>query len=399
MKKRRTEDVGVQFLSGYAEGWAFGVSDAFRLNLDIRLDQRIDSERSKTKARALGRKLQPSEKVTRSVWTEGSPPSYSFARGHMFHQPPSAHTLPWDEALKVLRRTVTVIDSRPDAGALIEVFPQDEETEGTSIAESDEPSDSTGWVEVEIHYYEGGKWARKEKTVFYQSAFVKFLRTGKELIAEAPAVVRQVDPSLSVVDALVRASLNRSLVHVVYNSGSSPGVERPLIALGATSEHLTARDPGVRTTKTYAVAKISSVVLQDGTTALNPGVLPVMAVAERLTPVLSTLDEYVQYLKPKFVADGWNVFEEKDMLGVGRFTKNGKGRKNPSFRIEFVDRTVRELFDVHTGEIFSEHRELTGREKPWRVESKRQPQARAFAELHKAIEFFAAEVFGADSHE
>jgi hypothetical protein len=42
--------------------------------------------------------------------------------------------------------------------------------------------------------------------------------------------------------------------------------------------------------------------------------------------------------------------------------------------------------------LFVEHKELTGRERPWRVESELQPQAKAIGDLYKAIQFFAEEV-------
>src|SRR5947209_1131129 len=97
--RRRTEQLGIEFVDGLASGWAFGLVEAFMLNLDIRLDQRIDPAASKAKEQALGRKLQPNEKVLRRVWTRGVPPAYSFSRGHMFHEPPEVHKLTWDDAL------------------------------------------------------------------------------------------------------------------------------------------------------------------------------------------------------------------------------------------------------------------------------------------------------------
>ena len=54
-KKRRTENLSVKFVNRQVEGWAFGVADAFRTQLDIRLDERIDKEGNKKKEAALGR--------------------------------------------------------------------------------------------------------------------------------------------------------------------------------------------------------------------------------------------------------------------------------------------------------------------------------------------------------
>jgi hypothetical protein len=57
-----------------------------------------------------------------------------------------------------------------------------------------------------------------------------------------------------------------------------------------------------------------------------------------------------------------------------------------------MDRTQEQRLDLQPGELFIEHKELTGRERPWRVESEMQEQAKAFGDLHKAVEFFAQEV-------
>ncbi|GAB2587553.1 hypothetical protein GCM10027034_19910 [Ramlibacter solisilvae] len=176
--RRRSEQLGLEFSDGVVKGWAFGVVDAFKLNLDIRLDQRIDSDASKLKEQKLGRKLKPNEKIVRRVWTRGAPPAYSFARGHIFHCPPDVHKLPWDEATKILRRTVVVLDSRPDPGALIEVLRSADDEEDSTVAESDNRTNS-GWVEIEVWDYQDGELTQKHKTVLYQAAFAAFLRTGQ----------------------------------------------------------------------------------------------------------------------------------------------------------------------------------------------------------------------------
>ena len=83
-KKRRVEDFSITFVDGHAGGWAFNVGDYFRVQLDIRLDERMDTSANTVKKRQLGRSLEPSEKVKRLVWTQGMPPAYSFHRGHVF---------------------------------------------------------------------------------------------------------------------------------------------------------------------------------------------------------------------------------------------------------------------------------------------------------------------------
>lgn len=384
--RRRTEQLGVEFVAGLVEGWAFGVVESFKTNLDIRLDQRIDPVASKVKEQKLGRKLNANEKVLRKVWTRGAPPAYSFTRGHMFHEPPEAHKLPWDEALKVLRRTVSIIDARPDAGALIEVLAQDDDAEGASVVESDGQSGTRGWVEVEILHYEAGTFQRKERTVMFQSAFADFLRTGVQPQAEAKAATSS---ALSIEQALQQAIARAELVHLVYNGGRTPGEERPLIPIRLSSEELTAKTPGLDILKPYKLAKIASVLLKDGRLAVNDDAVEPPASS---VPYAASLEEYTKALKPTLAAAGWNVFEGPQVLGVGRFTKGGKPRKYPVFAIRFMDRTQEEKLDLQTGELFIEQKELTGHERPWRVESELQVKAKAFGDLHKAIEFFAQEV-------
>lgn len=47
MRIRRTEDLGIVFKVGLAEGWAFGVDEAFKDALDIHLHAYVDSERTR----------------------------------------------------------------------------------------------------------------------------------------------------------------------------------------------------------------------------------------------------------------------------------------------------------------------------------------------------------------
>lgn len=384
--RRRTEQLSIEFEDGLAKGWAFGVADAFRINLDIRLDQRIDSFASKAKELAIGRKLQPNEKMLRKVWTRGVPPAYSFARGHMFHEPPEAHSLPWDQALRVLRRSIVVLDAQPDAGALIEVLAKDDEDESSSVMEVSDASNKRGWVEIEVHYYESGEFQRKESTVMFQAAFSEFLRTGEIPAAE---VEQRIGAKLTIEQALRRAIDNAEHVQLVYNGGSYPGEERPLIPVRLSSDQLIAKEPGLDVLKPFTLRKIESLALKDGTFAVNEEAEPLV---QRSTPYYVSLDEYIAYFRPKLAAAGWNVFEGPELLGVGRFTNGGKPRKHPCVAIKFMDRTVQEKLDIQSGELFIEHKELTGRERPWRVESESEVQAKAFADLQRAIEFFAQQV-------
>jgi hypothetical protein len=179
-KKRRTEDISVNFVNRQAEGWVFGVGDCFRTQLDMNLDERINKDANKMKEATLGRKLTQSEKLKRRVWTQGDPPAYSFDRGHMFHEPPECHVLPWSEALPLLKRTITVLLAKSDAGALVESRTTDElGEEASAVIAPEADASGDGWVDYEVFTYENSTLVHREKFSRSQAAFVELLRTGK----------------------------------------------------------------------------------------------------------------------------------------------------------------------------------------------------------------------------
>lgn len=177
-KKRRTEALSVAFVSGQADGWAFKVGDYFRTQLDIRLDERVDTEANLKKKNNLGRKLELSEKVKRSVWTQGTPPAYSFSRGHVFHE--------ITESQQGVRRSIVVLLARPDPGALVETQSTDErEAEITVVTETKDDDSKSGFVDYEILIYRNGGlvsdaegFAIKEQSSRTQAGFAELLRTG-----------------------------------------------------------------------------------------------------------------------------------------------------------------------------------------------------------------------------
>ncbi|KQV99992.1 hypothetical protein [Rhizobacter sp. Root1221] len=181
MKKRRTEKLSLQFVDRLAAGWAFGVGDCFRMQLDIRLDRRMDTDANKAKRIKLGRPLKDEEKVARAVWTQGDPPAYSFSRGHVFHEVQESST--------GVRRSLVIHRALPDPGALVEVLTTDDEgDEVVNVEESDEADDKAGYVDYEILTYVHGTLVHergadgltvKNESSRSQAAFVELLRTGR----------------------------------------------------------------------------------------------------------------------------------------------------------------------------------------------------------------------------
>jgi hypothetical protein len=177
-KKSRTEIFPLYFVDGWASDWVFNVGEFFRMQLDIRLDERMDTEANAEKKKLLGRSLKPSEKVTRLVWTQGAPPAYSFGRGHIFHERSASAS--------GVRRLIVVLLARPDPGALTEVKGTDESgSEVTFISELEGAVESKGFVDFEVITYKNGAlrvgqdgFAIKQQSSLTQAAFVELLQTG-----------------------------------------------------------------------------------------------------------------------------------------------------------------------------------------------------------------------------
>lgn len=225
--RRRTETLNADFVDGYAAHWCFGVHEAFRANLDISLDTRVDRAANDALADKLGRRPTAAERITREVWTQGSPPAYAFARGHLLHEPVAAHRLPWAEALPLLRRTILVTDAQPDEGtvtgpahdgdddsngpgrpgatarttasapeAVPDVMAADDAVTASASPDTSPATDEStlpaaddgttgdsahggpGWVEFDLLHYDNGTMVRKEAHRLSQQDFVQLLQTG-----------------------------------------------------------------------------------------------------------------------------------------------------------------------------------------------------------------------------
>jgi len=109
----RSENLIAEFENGYAKGWAFAVSKAFRDQLDIRKTDRVIAGN------------------TRSVWTQGS--AYCFDVGHILYDTPKAYQI-WKTALKYINIACQVQKATPagvtpeeNGMVLFEIFKPDEQ--------------------------------------------------------------------------------------------------------------------------------------------------------------------------------------------------------------------------------------------------------------------------------
>lgn len=81
------------FQNGYAMGWRFAVTEAFKDALDIKLTPRKVGTR------------------TDNVWTQGN--QFNFIQGSVFYDTRLAYELTWGEALEHLTLSVQIAEARP----------------------------------------------------------------------------------------------------------------------------------------------------------------------------------------------------------------------------------------------------------------------------------------------
>lgn len=194
----------------------------------------------------------------------------------------------------------------------------------------------------------------------------------------------------NIMQVLLQAASEGSVVTMVYNGGSRPGQSRAVIPIRISHDELVAREPTARLAKHFKLEKIATVALVTGEMARNT---EVVAAPQRLVPDYASFEEYAAFFRRSLAATGWQIEERDRYFGVCGFFKNGKPRKTPAASIQYVDRSEGEsVLDFETGEISFIQHEITGRERPWRVDSKRLRQGKAFGLLPKAAELFLQEV-------
>ena len=125
-----------------------------RASLNIELSAYVDKEAKKRlETENPGA---PNRKAFRKVRTRGDPPLCSFEIGDVFYEPCEVRAMPWGEALKILRRSVCVLDGKADA---------------------DDGAD--GWVKVRLTEHADGKTTKVQELTISQAAFENLLRSGE----------------------------------------------------------------------------------------------------------------------------------------------------------------------------------------------------------------------------
>lgn len=115
-----------------------------------------------------------------------------------------------------------------------------------------------------------------------------------------------------------------------------------------------------------------------------------------LIPRLETIDLYIQKFSQLLTDRGWIVSGDNDNLAVFSKFKNGKVRKGPAVSLVFYDRSTEERLNYDTLEFEVVERQLTGRERPWRVDSWRFGEGQTYSTLKGAMTCFITEALNID---
>lgn len=192
------------------------------------------------------------------------------------------------------------------------------------------------------------------------------------------------------VEALRDACAAGHVLTIAYAGGSNPGTPREVIPLSCSDTQLEARDVHAGIAKQYRLEKI--LWIEAGGVRVERA----QPTPSRSLPSLQSLAEYSSHLRDELQSLGWCIHEGETSYAVGGYFKNGKPRRTPSISIAFFDRTTESKYDLATGEPVEVPRDLSGHERPWRVDSWRYKAARTFSSLPTAMWEFYNEVLASD---
>ena len=183
------------------------------------------------------------------------------------------------------------------------------------------------------------------------------------------------------------------VITIAYSGGSRPGEARSLIVASCANSYLRAYEENSLQTKQY---KIERILWFEDSCGTRITIKDNVENFESFLPKFETLEQYADLLKKEFAHAGWHIHQREGSFGVGTYFKNEKPKKTPSIAIAYFDPSVDDVWDLETNDFVAVKRELTGRERPWRVDSWRFKQGKSFGSLHSAIELFVKEVRSSD---
>ncbi len=172
-------------------------------------------------------------------------------------------------------------------------------------------------------------------------------------------------------EKLLNAARTGEVLRVRYFGGSTPGAERQLRPVAIADGKVRAFCLQSGETKSFVIEKMEEVL-----TNVPSAMEALISVAPTTFP---SVDEFVDWYKHKFEAQGWVVQHAAQAVSLHRTLKNGKLIQTPDVDLSFEAETYDAVFD---GERVTEaSRRL--RSRPWIVRGKKLT-TKTFTELGKA---------------
>lgn len=195
--------------------------------------------------------------------------------------------------------------------------------------------------------------------------------------------------------ALRQAAETGKTITLAYGAGSRPGKERDLVIAACTDSEIRVFEKGSRFPKSYKLTKVLWVLDESGHKILNQ---PSIETFNQQIPAFQSIADYDNHFRAEFENVGWLVEGDgAEFFSVGTYFKNGKPRKTPSVLIAYYDPSLREDLDIDgSGDIIYVPHQVSGNERPWRVDSWRFEQGKTFKNLQFALEVFTDEVRASD---
>ncbi len=197
-------------------------------------------------------------------------------------------------------------------------------------------------------------------------------------------------------DLLKRAEGTGEVITLAYGGGSRPGEARQVVVLQCLFTEIRAREPESRTSKIYKLTKILWAETSSGKRAVSESNQARFEAQPAALPTLKSIAEYADLLRAEVEGAGWELRWDDEMIGVSGLYKKGGRRKHPSVRLIFNPHLFDVVFSLEENDLVAQPREVTPKDRPWRVDSWLLSEGKTFGRLDKAMDFFVAQVRASD---
>jgi DNA polymerase III subunit epsilon len=208
--------------------------------------------------------------------------------------------------------------------------------------------------------------------------------SGESGLAQVPAATpgtNTSEPSRSedTVRILRDAVDTGEILSVAYHGGSRPGALREIAPIRIEEDLVVAHCYDSGKVKAFRVSQIQ--VFRNG----KPITAFVPQEGNSRISAFQDLSDVIAENRHELLALGWDVYADREDISLYRKFKNGKRRKHPDVRIQFIETTEEWYFDPEM-ECRSEVRK---RARPWVISLR--DGGTAFSRLDRAVERFMSE--------